>query len=235
MRVPFVDFHALHSAIESELVDEFKQVLKKGQFILGDKVKEFESKYSDYCGVKYTIGVGNGLDALHLSLEALGIKKGDEVIVPSNTFIATIIAISASNAIPCFVEPKISTYNINPDLIEKAITSKTKAIIPVHLYGQACEMQKIMDIANRNSLFVVEDNAQAQGAVSNKKRTGSFGILNCTSFYPAKNIGALGDAGAITTNDAKLAEKLYTLRNYGSKTKYVNDIIGHNSRLDEKP
>jgi dTDP-4-amino-4,6-dideoxygalactose transaminase len=177
--------------------------------------------------------VSNGLDALHLALRALEIGEGDEVIVPSNTFIATALAVSYTGAKPVFVEPRIDTYNLNPVLIEGAITPKTKAIMPVHLYGQCCEMEAITEIAKRRSLYVIEDNAQAQGATFNEKLTGTWGDINGTSFYPGKNLGALGDAGAITTNDEKLAEQVKMLRNYGSRRKYYNEAIGFNMRLDE--
>ena len=179
------------------------------------------------------MGVSNGLDALHLSLKALGIGKGDEVIVPSNTYIATVLAVSYVGAKPVFVEPNIETYNIDFSKIEEAVTPNTKAIMPVHLYGQACEMQPIMDIAKKYNLFVIEDNAQSQGATYKEKITGSWGDINGTSFYPGKNLGAIGDAGAVTTNDENLAEKVKILRNYGSQKKYYNEFIGHNMRLDE--
>ncbi len=212
---------------------EFKKFFDSKRYILGEGLMEFEKKYAAFSGAKYAIGVGNGLDALHLSLVALGIGKGDEVILPSNTFIATVLAVSYAGAIPVFVEPDIHTYNIDPQRIVEAINSKTKAIMPVHLYGQACQMDEICRIANENGLVVIEDNAQAQGANCNGKLTGSFGHLNGTSFYPGKNLGAFGDAGAITTNDSSLAEKLRVLRNYGSERKYYNEYIGYNSRLDE--
>jgi len=173
------------------------------------------------------------LDALHLALKSLGIGSGDEIIVPSNTYIATALAVSFVGAKPVFVEPDLNTYNLNPVFIEAAITSKTKAIIPVHLYGQSCEMEQIIKIAQKYNLYVVEDNAQSQGATYNGKLTGSWGDVNGTSFYPGKNLGALGDAGAVTTNSDLIASKIKTLRNYGSEKKYYNDVIGHNMRLDE--
>jgi dTDP-4-amino-4,6-dideoxygalactose transaminase len=183
--------------------------------------------------VVYCVGVSNGLDALHLALKSLGIGSGDEIIVPSNTYIATALAVSFVGAKPVFVEPDLNTYNLNPVFIEAAITSKTKAIIPVHLYGQSCEMEQIIKIAQKYNLYVVEDNAQSQGATYNGKLTGSWGDVNGTSFYPGKNLGALGDAGAVTTNSDLIASKIKTLRNYGSEKKYYNDVIGHNMRLDE--
>jgi dTDP-4-amino-4,6-dideoxygalactose transaminase len=202
-------------------------------YVLGKFTEEFEANYAKFNEVEHCVGVSTGLDALHLALKALGIGKGDEVIVPSNTYIATVLAVSYTGATPVFVEPRIETCNINPDLIEKAITGNTKCIMPVHLYGQACEMDAIMEIARKYDLYVVEDNAQAHGASYNGKRTGAFGDINATSFYPTKNIGALGEAGAITTNNKDLAEKVKVLRNYGSEKRYYNDVIGYNNRIDE--
>ncbi len=202
-------------------------------YVLGKEVKDFESEYSKYNKVKYSLGVANGLDALHLALVSLGITVGDEVIVPSNTFIATVMAISYTGATPIFVEPNIRTYNLDPLKIEEKITSKTKAIVPVHLYGQACQMDLIMAISKKYTLYIIEDNAQAHGATFNAKPTGSFGDVNATSFYPSKNLGALGDAGAITTNAKKIYTTCLALRNYGSHKKYYNKMIGYNSRLDE--
>lgn len=209
------------------------QVYDGQWYVLGQHVREFEATYSAFSGARYCIGVANGLDALHLSLLALGIGVDDEVIVPSNTYIATWLAISYVGAKPVPVEPNSTTYNLDPLLIEAAITPRTKAIMPVHLYGQACEMTVIMDIARKHNLFVVEDNAQSQGAAADGGITGSFGHANGTSFYPGKNLGALGDGGAVTTNDEALAKKIQTLRNYGSQQKYYNEVIGYNSRLDE--
>lgn len=215
------------------MLERFASVFDASQFILGEKVKAFEQEYAKFNDVKYCVGVGNGLDALHLSLKALGVGGGDEVIIPSNTYIATALAVSHCGATPIFVEPRISTYNINPELIKAAITSKSKAIIPVNLYGQACELEEIMKIAKQYNLFVVEDNAQAQGATYNGKKTGSFGDCNATSFYPSKNLGALGDSGAVTTNSDALNEKVSMLHNYGSHKKYYHEVLGYNSRLDE--
>ncbi len=202
-------------------------------YVLGDEVKNFESDYSSYNKVAHTVGVANGLDALVLALRVLEIGPGDEVIVPSNTYIATWLAVTQVGATPVPVEPDIATSNINPDLIEAAITSRTRAIMPVHLYGQACRMTEIMKLAKAYKLHVVEDNAQAQGAAFEGQLTGSFGDLSGTSFYPGKNLGALGDAGAVTTNSAELAQKVRVLRNYGSQQKYYNEVVGYNSRLDE--
>ncbi|MBK9381603.1 MAG: DegT/DnrJ/EryC1/StrS family aminotransferase [Chitinophagaceae bacterium] len=211
----------------------FEQFFDSAWYILGDRLKEFEKEYAAFNKVASCIGVSNGLDALHIALKALGIGIGDEVIVPSNTYIATLLAVSYVGATPILVEPDIQTYNIDPKKIEAAITAKTKAIMPVHLYGQACRMDTIMAIAKKHGLFVIEDNAQAQGAAYKEKITGSWGHINGTSFYPGKNLGALGDAGAVTTNDEALAKKITALRNYGSEKKYYNEVIGFNMRLDE--
>lgn len=233
MKVPFLSFDGLHNPIKDDLKKAFSDVLDSNWFIVGSQLDAFEKEYAEWNEVNHCIGVSNGLDAIILSLHALGIGPGDEVIVPSNTYIATAIAVTKVGAIPVFVEPRYETANINPDLIEPVLTSNTKAIIPVHLYGQTCEMQAIMDIAERHGLYVVEDNAQAHGAKYNGKKTGSWGHINATSFYPGKNLGALGDGGAVTTNDAELADKVRVLRNYGSRVKYENEVIGYNNRLDE--
>lgn len=233
MNIPFLNFEPMHNEVHDELQATFNSVLKSNWFVLGNHVNQFETEYADFNQVKHVIGVSNGLDALHLSLLALGITEGDEVIVPSNTYIATVLAVSYVGATPVFVEPNIETYNIDVDKIEAAITNKTRAIMPVHLYGQACQMDKIQDLAQKHNLFIIEDNAQSQGASFNGKLTGSFGLLNGTSFYPGKNLGALGDAGAVTTNDDELANKIKVLRNYGSNKKYFNETIGYNMRLDE--
>ncbi len=211
----------------------FETVYDNNWFVLGEKVTQFEKEYAAINKVGYAVGVSNGLDALYLALKALGVGKGDEVIIPSNTYIATALSVSYVGAVPIFVEPDIDTYNIDPSLIEAAITPKTKAIMPVHLYGQACEMEAIMAIAEKHDIFVIEDNAQAHTATFNGKITGCFGHVNATSFYPGKNLGALGDAGAVTTNDEQLAAKVKILRNYGSQKKYYNEVIGCNMRLDE--
>ncbi|MCH6234322.1 DegT/DnrJ/EryC1/StrS family aminotransferase [Cognataquiflexum rubidum] len=233
MNIPFLNFEPFHAPIKKEMVQAFLSVYDSNWYITGQHLKNFENEYAHFNQIKFAIGVSNGLDALYISLKAIGISDGDEVIMPSNTFIATVLAVSYTGAVPIFVEPNENTYLINPDLIKKVITSKTKAIIPVHLYGQACEMDKIMRIAEEFGLKVIEDNAQAHGAAFKGKLTGTFGHINATSFYPGKNLGALGDAGGITTDDAKLAEKAMMLRNYGSKEKYKHEIIGHNMRLDE--
>jgi dTDP-4-amino-4,6-dideoxygalactose transaminase len=223
----------MHSQLRDEINEVFLAVYDSNSFILGDKVRLFEEHYSTFNQVKHTVGLSNGLDALYLALKACGVSKGDEVIVPSNTYIATVLAVSFVGATPVFVEPNLDTYNIDPNYIEAAITTKTKAIIPVHLFGQACEMTAIMSLARKHNLNVIEDNAQSQGASYEGKLTGSWGDINATSFYPGKNLGALGDAGAITTNSDELAQKVKVLRNYGSQKKYYNEVIGHNMRLDE--
>lgn len=223
----------MHDAIRGEMQEVFNRVYDSHWYIMGSELMFFEKLYADLSRVKYAVGVSNGLDALILSLKALNIGPGDEIIVPSNTYIATALAVSHVGATPVFVEPRIETYNINPELIPATITKRTKAIMPVHLYGQACEMDEIMKIANSYNLYVIEDNAQAHLSSFNGQLTGSFGNINGTSFYPGKNLGALGDAGAITTNDESLANRVKTLRNYGSSVKYLNDEIGYNNRLDE--
>jgi len=233
MKIPFLSFEPGNKLIKAEILSAFEAFFDSSWYVLGEKVKVFEEEYASFNNVPHAIGISNGLDALHIALKSLNIGEGDEVIVPSNTYIATALAVSYVGATPIFVEPNINTYNIDPINIEKAITHKTKAIMPVHLYGQACEMDAIMEIGKKHNLFVVEDNAQAQGATYNEKITGSFGDINGTSFYPGKNLGALGDAGAVTTNNKELAAKAKVLRNYGSEKKYYNDVIGFNMRLDE--
>jgi dTDP-4-amino-4,6-dideoxygalactose transaminase len=207
-------------------------VLDSGWYILGEEVEAFEAEYAAFCEAKYCVGVGNGLDALTLALRALDIGAGDEVIVPSDTYIATWLAVSAVGATPVPVEPVEATYNIDPNRIEAAITPRTRAILPVHLYGQPADMDPILTIAKKQRLAVVEDAAQAHGARYKGQRIGAHGDIVCWSFYPGKNLGALGDGGAITTNRADLAERVQVLRNYGSRQKYVNEVRGVNSRLD---
>ena len=233
MKIPFLSFEPSNKQIKSEILSSFEQFYDNAWYVLGEQIKRFEQEYAEFNDVAHCVGVSNGLDALHLSLKVLGIAKGDEVIFPSNTYIASALAVSYVGATPVFVEPDIHTYNLDPLKIEAAITINTKAIMPVHLYGQACEMDSIMQIAKKYNLFVVEDNAQSQGATFKGKLTGSFGDINGTSFYPGKNLGALGDAGALTTNNTSLAEKASILRNYGSQKKYHNEAIGFNMRLDE--
>ena len=209
------------------------EVLRSGWYILGNEVKSFEKEWAEYCDSKYCVGVGNGLDALFLSLKAFGVKEGDEVIVPSNTYIATALAVTYVGATPVFVEPDIRTFNIDPSKIAEKITKKTKAIMPVHLYGQPCDLDPIMEIAKKYNLFVVEDCAQAHGATYKGNVIGSFGDAAGFSFYPGKNLGALGDAGAMVTNNKELADKVRALGNYGSDYKYHHIYKGNNSRLDE--
>jgi dTDP-4-amino-4,6-dideoxygalactose transaminase len=231
--IPFLDLKAINLAREAELKAAFDRVLHSGWYILGSEVKAFEQEFAAYCGVEHAIGVSNGLDALHLILRAYGVGPGDEVIVPSNTYIATWLAATYVGATPVPVEPVEGTYNMDPDRIEAAITPRTRAIIPVHLYGQAVEMDAIMDIAARHGLKVIEDGAQAHGALYKGRRVGNLGHAAGFSFYPGKNLGALGDAGAVTTNDRELADKLRVLLNYGSRVKYHNEEVGFNCRLDE--
>ena len=236
--IPFLNLKKLNQPFETAFQEKMKQFLDSGWYILGNEVKQFETDFATYCGTKHCIGVGNGLDALVLIFKAyihLGkLKKGDEVIVPANTYIASVLAILQADLVPVLVEPKLETYNINPEAIEAKITSKTKAILPVHLYGQLCEMKSINEIAQKHNLLVVEDAAQAHGSqLSDNERAGNLSNAAAFSFYPGKNLGALGDGGAITTNDDALADVLFSMRNYGSKVKYENEIIGVNSRLDE--
>jgi dTDP-4-amino-4,6-dideoxygalactose transaminase len=236
--IPFLDLKKINTPYELAFQDKLKTFLEKSWYILGDEVAEFESQFASYCGTKHCIGVGNGLDALVLVFKGyieLGkLKKGDEVIVPANTFIASVLAIIQSDLVPVFVEPNIDSFNINASLIFEKITSKTKAILAVHLYGQLAEMDKINSIALANELLVIEDAAQSHGAIfKNNQKAGNLSNAAAFSFYPGKNLGALGDGGAITTNDINLAEVLFSLRNYGCKAKYENEFIGVNSRLDE--
>src|SRR5665647_316378 len=233
MNIPFLSFECVNKQIKAEILSSFENFFDSSWYVLGKQVKKFEEEYAAFNGVKHCIGVSNGLDALHIALKALNIGAGDEVIIPSNTYIATALAVSYVGATPVFVEPDINTFNIDPSKIETSISLKTKAILPVHLYGQACEMEPIMAIAKNHNLFVIEDNAQSQGASYNGRFTGSWGHINGTSFYPGKNLGAFGDAGAVTTNDTDLSKKASILRNYGSEKKYYNEVIGYNMRLDE--
>jgi len=227
------DFSFVTKRINKELKEATNRVIDSNWYILGKEVESFEREFANYLGVKYCIGVGNGLEALHIILRAYGIGEGDEVIIPSNTYIATALAVSYAGAIPIMVEPDERTYNINPDLIKEKITKKTKAIMPVHLYGQACDMDPINEVAKKYNLKVIEDSAQAHGAKYKGRKCGALGDAAGFSFYPTKNLGALGDAGAITTNDKELAEKVKVLRNYGSERYYYNKYMGFNSRLDE--
>ncbi len=233
MKIPFVSFLPMERELDGDLRAAFDRVFKRSWYIEGVEDGAFEKAFAEYCGTKYCVGVGNGLDALMLALKALGIGAGDEVIVPSNTYIATALAVTYVGAKPVFVEPDIRTFNINPALIESAITPKTKAIMPVHLYGQPCDMDPIMAIAKKHGLRIVEDCAQAHGAIYKGKKIGTFGDAAGFSFYPGKNLGALGDAGATVTNSEELAGKVRALGNYGSDYKYHHIYKGNNSRLDE--
>jgi dTDP-4-amino-4,6-dideoxygalactose transaminase len=233
MAISFLDLKAPYLELKVELDAAYQRVMDSGWYILGREVETFEQEFAEYCETQYSIGVGNGLEALHLILRAMEIGEGDEVIVPTNTYIATCLAISYAGATPISVEPDPHTYNIEPDLIETAITSKTKAIIAVHLYGQPADMDAINLIAKKYGLKVIEDAAQAHGARYKGRLVGSLGDAAGFSFYPGKNLGAFGDGGAITTNDERLADKIRLLRNYGSRIKYQNEVKGFNSRLDE--
>ncbi|OPX84723.1 MAG: dTDP-3-amino-3,6-dideoxy-alpha-D-galactopyranose transaminase [Pelotomaculum sp. PtaB.Bin104] len=233
MTVPFLDLKLPYLEIKGELDAAYARVMRSGWYILGSEVEAFEQEFAAYCGVNHCIGTGSGLEALHLILRAAGIGPGDHVIVPANTYIATWLAVSYTGATPIPVEPDEHTYNLDPRQIEAAITPKTKAIIPVHLYGQPADMDPIIEIARRHGLWVFEDSAQAHGALYKGRHAGSLGDAAGFSFYPGKNLGAFGDAGAVTTNNDTLAERVRTLRNYGSRIKYVNDYKGLNSRLDE--
>ncbi|MBY0358807.1 MAG: DegT/DnrJ/EryC1/StrS family aminotransferase [Candidatus Obscuribacterales bacterium] len=230
--IPFLDVQATFAEASSELELAFRDVMRSGRYIMGPQLESFEAEFASYCGVKHCLGVANGLDALKLVLQAWGIGPGDQVLVPSHTFIATWIAVTELGATPVAVEPD-TYYNINPAEIEAAVTERTKAIIPVHLYGQPCAMDAIMKIADKHGLKVLEDSAQAHGALYKGQRVGSLGHAAGFSFYPGKNLGAFGDGGAITTSDTALFEKLKRLRNYGSQEKYVHELQGVNSRLDE--
>lgn len=233
MKIPFVSFQAMQKEIKAEILNKFEEMYDKAYYIQGNEYEKFNKSFAEYCNCKYGVGVGNGLDALMLILRAYGIGAGDEVIVPSNTFIATALAATYVGATPVFVEPILEEYNINPNLIEEKITAKTKAIMAVHLYGQSCDMDKINAIAKKYNLKVIEDAAQAHGALYKGKKVGSLGDAAAFSMYPGKNLGALGDGGMVVTNDAELAKKVAALCCYGSDYKYHHIYKGVNSRLDE--
>lgn len=233
MKIPFSTFDRMHEDIRNEIIDKFTEVYDRGWFIQGKECQEFEREFADWNKCNYAVGVANGLDALYLSLRALGIGEGDEVIIPSNTFIATALAVSYTGARIVMIDPAEDTYNMDGTMLKEAITSKTKAIIAVHLYGQMAEMDEITSIAKEYGLYVIEDCAQAHGATYKGKKAGTFGDVGCFSFYPGKNLGALGDAGAIITNNEKIARKIRFLGNYGSDRKYHHILKGNNSRLDE--
>ena len=233
MVVPWVDFQPMQDEIRNEVFEKFVEAYDKKIYINGPLLSKFENDFANYCGVKYCIGCGNGLEALILVLKAWEIGNGDEVIVPSNTFIATALAVTYVGAKPVFVDPNVVDFNIDPDKIENVITPRTKAIIPVHLYGQCCDMDRINNIAKKYNLHVLEDSAQAHGATYRGKKAGSLGEASAFSFYPGKNLGALGDGGCVTTNNKELADKVRILSNYGSDYKYHHIYKGNNSRLDE--
>ncbi len=235
--IPFLNLQKINQPFEEAFLDKTKQLFEKGWFVLGDEVMNFEHDFAKYCRVPFCVGVGNGLDALMLIFRAyvaMGkLHKGDEVIVPANTYIASILALIHNDLIPVLAEPDLDTYNLSLDSVKEKITDKTKAILMVHLYGQISEAQEMVDFAHQNNLLLIEDAAQAHGAVSGERYAGSIGDAAGFSFYPGKNLGALGDAGCVTTHDALLAEKIRILRNYGSEIKYQNKLLGFNSRLDE--
>lgn len=231
--IKFLDLKKLNERFEPEFEDKFNNLLKSGTYLLGNENANFLNKFAQFCGTKFAVGVGNGYDAIKLILKAYNFCEGDEIIVPANTFIATILAVSEVGCKSVLAEPDIDTYNINPDLIEEKITTKTKAIIAVHLYGQTAEMDKIQQLAKKYKLKVIEDSAQAHGAIYNGKRVGNLGDASAFSFYPSKNLGCLGDGGAVTTNDEELYHKIIALANYGSDKKYHHIYKGVNSRLDE--
>lgn len=231
--IDYENLKKLNQSFEADFKASFNDTIDSGWYILGKKVAQFEQEFAAYCKTNHFVGLASGLDALSFALKCFDFKPGDEVIVPSNTYIATILSIIQNGMVPILVEPDLATYNIDPTLIEEKITSRTKAIMVVHLYGKVCDMDPILALADKYQLKVVEDCAQAHGAQYKGKMAGNFGHFGAFSFYPTKNLGALGDAGGMTTNDAALAETIRTLRNYGSKEKYINELVGYNSRLDE--
>lgn len=232
MNVPFLDLKATYLELKPAIDGAVQRVLQSGSYVGGAEVEAFENAYAAYCGAKHVVGTANGLDALKLALLAFDVGPGDEVIVPSHTFIATWLAVSQCGATPVPVEPVVGGFNIDPEQVAAKITSKTKGIIPVHLYGEPADLAPLLGIADRHGLFVLEDAAQAHGAVYQGRRIGSHGHAVAWSFYPGKNLGAFGDGGAVSTQDESLARRVRMLGNYGSRTKYVNDMIGYNSRLD---
>lgn len=231
--IKFLDLKKINNRYREEIDSRIKNILDKGWYLQGEENENFTKNFANFCGTKFALGVANGLDALNLIIKAYGFGNGDEIIVPANTYIATILAISANGCIPILVEPDIKTYNINPDSIEEKITSKTKAIMVVHLYGQAVQMEKIWKIAKKYNLKIIEDSAQAHGAIYQEKHTGNLGNASGFSFYPGKNLGCMGDGGAVTTNDEELFNKIKAIANYGSDRKYHHIYKGINSRLDE--
>ena len=231
--IKFLDLKKINNRYREEIDSRIKNILDKGWYLQGEENENFTKNFANFCGTKFALGVANGLDALNLIIKAYGFGNGDEIIVPANTYIATILAISENGCIPILVEPDIKTYNINPDSIEEKITSKTKAIMVVHLYGQAVQMEKIWKIAKKYNLKIIEDSAQAHGAIYQEKHTGNLGDASGFSFYPGKNLGCIGDGGAVTTNDEELFNKIKAIANYGSDRKYHHIYKGVNSRLDE--
>lgn len=231
--IKFLDLKKINNRYREEINSRIKNILDKGWYLQGEENENFTKNFANFCGTKFALGVANGLDALNLIIKAYGFGNGDEIIVPANTYIATILAISENGCIPILVEPDIKTYNINPDSIEEKITSKTKAIMVVHLYGQAVQMEKIWKIAKKYNLKIIEDSAQAHGAIYQENRTGNLGDASGFSFYPGKNLGCMGDGGAVTTNDEELFNKIKAIANYGSDRKYHHIYKGVNSRLDE--
>jgi len=232
MRIPFLDLRSAYLELKTEIDNAVSHVLDSGWYILGPEVEAFEAEFAEFCEANYAVGVANGLDALHLALRALDVGAGDEVIVPSNTYIATWLAVSQCGATPVPVEPDERTFNIDPSLLEAAITPRTRAILPVHLYGQPADLDPILSVAREHGLHVLEDGAQAHGARYKGKRLGAHGDAVAWSFYPGKNLGAMGDGGAVTTNSPEVADRIRVLRNYGSRVKYVHEAQGFNSRLD---
>jgi dTDP-4-amino-4,6-dideoxygalactose transaminase len=232
MTVPFLDLNSAYEELRYELDAAYRRVMESGRYILGEEVEAFERAWADYCGARHCVGVGNGLEALHLALLAMGVGPGDEVLVPANTYIATWFAVSETGAVPVPVEPDPLTRNIDPEGIAPAITSRTKVVLPVHLYGLPAPMDRIREVARRYGLLVLEDAAQAHGALDRGRRCGALGDAAAFSFYPGKNLGAIGDAGAVVTNDDQIANRVRVLRNYGSRVKYDNEVRGYNSRLD---
>ena len=232
MMVPFLDLRLAYEELKSEIDSAVHRVLSSGWYILGSEVELFEKEYSEFCGSRYCVGVANGLDAIYLGLRAMGVGPGDEVIVPSHTYIATWLAVTQTGAIPVPVEPLEPTYNIDPEKIRDAISDRTKVILPVHLYGQPADLDPILEVAKSHGLRVLEDAAQAHGAAYKGRRIGTHGDIVAWSFYPGKNLGAMGDGGAVTTDDFELADRIRVLRNYGSRIKYTNEVQGVNSRRD---
>ncbi len=233
MKVPFVSLNHINIPLREAFLRRISKILQQSNFILGHEVAEFEKSFAASCGLKYSAGVANGMEAIEIALRALDIKRGDEVIVPAHTFIATWLAVCKTGATIVPVDADENTMNVNTSLIEQAVTPKTKAIVPVHLYGQPCRMDEIMEVAKKRNLFVIEDFAQSQGATFKSKQVGSFGNISATSFYPAKNIGATGDAGAVVTSEKNVFQRVLLIRNYGSAKKYIHELQGMNSRLDE--